>query len=127
MKSIVMLIFTLIASSPVLAATKCANWVKLSALDWAKEVLESDLESARQLGTEAFSLEFKSPVSQDKAKNPRGVFEAYSIDWQLKFKDKSWAYSGLYFFDENCHRMKVAEISAGKEAERRAGEKKGKK
>lgn len=119
--------FALSISLPAFAAGKCADWTKLAAIDWAKEVLESDLETTKQLGAEPLSIEMKSPILQDKSKNPASVFEVYSINWKLNFKDKNWDYTGFYFYDESCHRMRSAEYKAGKEAERKSAEKKNKK
>lgn len=109
------------------ASNKCAEWAKISALDWAKEVLESDIEADKQIGDKPMSIELKTPILRAKSKNPQGVFEAYTLDWTLKFKSKNWNYSGLYFFDENCHRMKSAEIEAGKTAEAAVAEKNSRK
>lgn len=99
---------------------KCAEWVKLAAIEWAQEILNSDIETTKQIGAEPFTVEFMLPILQDRSKNPPKVAEVYSIDWRIKFKEQDWPHTGFYFFDEQCHRMRSAEYTAGKAAERKS-------
>lgn len=105
MLRIIISVIFMCVSVPALASGRCADTLERKHSQWKSG----------------------SPALQDKSKNPRGVFEVYSIDWKLKTKNKSSDYTGFYFYNDSCHRMKSAEIAAGKVAERRSAEKKAKK
>ncbi len=116
---LVLLAFPLLVSAaPPLG--KCASYPKLAALDWAHQIFESDIETAKALGTEALTLDIKPPVLAAKDKNPAGVSEVYALDWKLRYKGKTINYTASYFYDENCHRMKNAEFKAGQGSEVKA-------
>ena len=112
-------------------ASKCIHWVKLDAIDFAKQILEWDLEEGSRFGSKSFSIEFKTPVLRAKEKTPKGAAESYTIDMVTHVDGEPTKerpdYVGVFSYEENCYRMKLAEQRYGSKALKKFEESKAKK
>jgi hypothetical protein len=99
---------------------QCSAYVKLAALDTAKEILGEDIEGSNsKIGSLPISIDVGLPILRDKANNPVDVFETYQVPLTINFNGVHEKQSVRYFFNKNCYRMISAEIKAGKEIEKK--------